>query len=509
MAINTAETFGLGLESARRVYRRVVLAKDYAAMRRLCLGDLYFLLTVGLGRLDADSPWVYARCREFQAEPDGRLDCWAREHYKSTIITFAGTVAEILNDPEITVAMVSLTRPTAKKPLTQIKQEFEENALLKRLFPDVLYADPRKESPKWSEDLGICVRRKGNPKEQTVEAFGLIDSLPAGPHYDLINYDDAINQDSVTSPEMMRKVVERWELSLSLGKAGGRTRYVGTRYHANDLYATMMKRKSVVPRIHAATADGTAQGEPVFFTRGEWERRKRDNGPYTLACQYLQNPKEDGAMGFKEEWLRYYGNGTHPARSEMNVYIVVDGAKGLKEKNDYTVLIVFGLGRDGNRYILDAYRGRLNLGGRVDRLFSMVEKWRPSAVGYEKDSAEADLDRIAEEMKARRWRFNIIPLPTHGVAKVARILRLQPDFQNGRIWLPDRLLYVDHAGETRDWVADFRSDEYMMFPVSTHDDMLDDLANMYAPELGAVWPLADDGRSSRPGNTESAWDPFK
>lgn len=501
-------TLGLGLEGARRVYRKVVLARDLAAMRRLCLGDLYFLLTVALGRGDADNGWAFERCREFQAAPDGRLDCWAREHYKSTIITFAGTVQEILRNPEVTVGMFSITRPNAKKPLKQIKQEFEENTLLKRLFPDVLYAEPKKESPKWSEDDGICVRRQGNPKEQTVAASGLIDGLPTGAHFDLRVYDDAIDQDSVTSPEMMRKVVERWELSLSLGKRGGRARYIGTRYHANDLYATMMKRRSVTPRIYPATDDGTAQGRPVFLTPEEWEQKKRDNGPYTLACQYLQNPKEDGAMGFKEEWLRFYPNGTHPARSAMNVYMVVDGAKGLKSTNDYTVMWVFGLAPDRNRYILDGYRGRLNLGGRTERLFSMVEKWRPKAVGYEKDSAEADLDRIEEEMKNRRWRFNIVPIPTHGVSKSARILRLQPDFQNGTIWMPDRLLYVDHAGETRDMVADFRSDEYLMFPVCTHDDMIDDLANMYAPELGAVWPLAPDAEKA-PTQTNSAWDPFK
>lgn len=497
---------GLGLAAARRVYRRVAAARDYAAMRLLCQGDLYFLLTCVLGRKDADIPWVYERAREFQAEPDGRLDAWAREHFKSTIITFAGTVQEIVRDSEITVGLFGITRPTAKKPLKQIKKEAEENELLKMLFPDVFWTRPKAESPKWSEDEGLCFRRRGNPKEQTVEAWGL-DSLPTGAHFRLMVYDDAIDQTCVTSSEMIRSVLELWELSLSLGTRGGRKRYVGTRYHANDLYGTIMKRKAAVPRIYAATRDGTAQGEPVLLSPEEWEQKKREIGAYVLACQYLQNPKEDGAMGFKEEWLRYYGNGTHPPRAEMNVYMTVDGAKGLKADNDYTVMWVYGLARDRNRYVLDGYRGRLNLGGRIGRLFSLVEKWRPKAVGYEKDSAEADLDRVEEEMRERRWRFNIVPIPTRGVGKQARILRLQPDFQNGRIWLPDRLLFVDHAGETRDMVADFREDEYLMFPVCTHDDMLDGLANMYAPELGEVWPMGEaDGAAS--GRTASAWDPF-
>src|ERR1051325_9499999 len=179
--------------------------------------------------------------REVQAAPDGRLDLWAREHGKSSIITFGLTIQDILRDAEITVGIFSHTRPVAQGFLHQIKRELETNGLLKQLYPQGLWAEPRRQAPKWSDEHGITVRRRGNPKEATVEAWGLVDGQPTGKHFSLRVYDDVVTRESVTTPQQGRKTTEAWELSDNLGVRGGRLRVIGTRYHLADTYHTMIE----------------------------------------------------------------------------------------------------------------------------------------------------------------------------------------------------------------------------------------------------------------------------
>jgi len=358
----------LGAESVRRV------------KRQLAQCDLFFLLTHVLGRADLDRDWYFARCREVQGAPNGHLDLWAREHGKSSIITFGLTIQDILNNPEITVGIFSYSRPIAKAFLRQIKVEFETNEMLRSLFPDILWANPHRDAPKFSEDDGIIVRRKGNPKESTVEAWGLVDSTPVSKHFKLLVYDDVVTGESVSTPEMIAKVTTAWERSLALSTEGGKIRTIGTRWSYNDTYRTMLERGAAIERRYPATVDGTAGGEPVLFSKERLAETRQRMGPYTFAAQFLLDPAAERDQAFHDDWLRYFdideGN-----TDEMQKYILVDPASSKKKGSDYTVMVVIGLGTDQNYYLLDAVRDRLNLTERCAALFTLHRKWRPERVG--------------------------------------------------------------------------------------------------------------------------------
>lgn len=469
-------------KEALALYQEVKTPED---MRAMLAGDLFFLMLVGLGRTDMNNDFLFSRCREVQASPDGHLDLWAREHYKSTIITVGKTIQDVLRDPEITVGIFSHSRPIAKAFLRQIKREFEGNALLQELFPHI--RPPAKgEKRTWSEDEGIIVKRQTNPKEATIEAWGLVDGQPIGKHFALLIYDDVVTPESVTTPEMISKTTDAWRVSLNLGAHGGRRRMIGTRYHAADTYSVILEQGSVQPRIYPATADGTYDGEPVFLSRSVLAEKRRDMGPFVFACQMLQNPLADKAQGFDSDWFRKLP-GAAPDAARMNRYIVVDPASAKKKDSDYTSMWVVGLNTDGNYYVLDGVHDRLNLAERARFLFDFHRRYSPRAVGYERYGMQADIEHMAHRMEQENYRFSIVELGGQ-MPKPDRIRRLVPVFEQGRVFFPARLMKMRLDSTAYDLTDEFFRLEYQTFPVSSHDDMLDCLSRILDPALGAAFP---------------------
>lgn len=496
--------------------------------RDLCIHDRYYLLTSVLGRPDAIHPWIYARCREVEAEPDGMLDIWAREHYKSSLVTFAGSIQEIILDPNITIGIFSHTKGISRKFFTLIKEELETNKRLKGLFPEIFWQDPKKEAPRWSEEKGIVVRRDSNAKEATIEAWGLVDGQPTSAHFALRIYDDVVTRESVFTPEQIKKTTEAWELSDNLGARQangmpGRAWHAGTRYHFGDTYNAILERKALKPRIHPATDDGTPNGEPVLLTPEAWAEKKKTQGPAQIACQMLCNPAAGTEAMFRKEHLRF--TGIRPGT--LNIYIMADPASSKKKGSDATAIAVIGVDAARNKYLLDGYRHKMNLQERWIALSGLRKHWRSQPgiqavhVGYERYGMRSDLEYFEEKMQAGTDSFEITELawPNEGGgSKADRVQRLYPDFAHGKFYLsmqtdgetanqrrmiadsqPWRILKPtkrrDHEGNVYSLNKHFL-DEYLVFPFSVHDDLLDACSRLY--DMDYVPPVIIDERLLEP-----------
>ena len=460
--------------------------------RELGQTDLFYFLVFILKRADLNKKWLFERCREVQLEPDGYLDLWAREHYKSTIITFGLTLFDIVNDPELTFGIFSHTKSIARDFVRHIKTEMEGNEDLPRLWPDIFYTDPSRQSKRWSVDGGIVVKRKNNPKEATVEGHGLVDGMPTGRHFTRMVFDDVVTMDSVSTPEQIQKTTRARQMADNLGAEGGKKRFIGTRYHLFDDYRVMIDDEIAIPRIYPATVDGTEIGEPVLLPRESLITKRRNQGPYVFASQMLQDPTADKAMGFNSEWVRYADTEYHAAMNSLWRFIICDPAGGKQRKdNDYTTFWVIGYGSDDNYRVLDIRRDRMKLTTRCETLMSLHRHWKPQLVAYEEYGMQADIEHIEFVQERDLYKFNITPLGG-SMNKNLRIVRLVPHFENGyvsvqdggdgiaksRIILPTSCNRKDYEGRMRDLVKDFINDEYIAFPVLKHDDMMDGLARI-------------------------------
>ena len=474
-------------------------------VRLLCLSDLYYLLVRACKRVDMVNRFAFERCREVEANPNGYVDLWAREHYKSSILTFGMCIWDILHDPEVTIGIFSHTRPIAKAFLRQIMRELEENKTLHAAFPDILWGDTRA-APKWSEDDGIIVRRKSNPNEATIEAWGLVDGQPVSKHFRILHYDDIVVQASVTTPDMTAKTMQRLEESYSLGVTpDGKKRFAGTRWAFYDAYRTVIDRGTAIAREHPGRIGGTEDGESVFWPEEVHLQKRRDMGPYTYAAQILLNPKADSMQGFKREWLRKYKK-LNPAK--LNWYLCFDGASSKKKGSDYTAGWAVGLGVDGNYYCVPVVRDRLNLKERADRVFDAHRLYKPIQTRYEKYGLMADIEHMQARMEDENYRFTITEVAGQ-TSKQDRIKRLVPLFEAGRIWLPETHNVTDWQRTTVDLVHSFIEEEYMAFPVGLHDDMLDALARIAEPDLKLIWPKEEQPQKEQPRftpqNSSVAW----
>jgi hypothetical protein len=455
--VESDELHSLDYDAALEFYQDASQGLTDADMAYLGCVDRYFLFTAILGRLDGLHPWLYDRCREVELEPDGYLDLWAREHFKSSLITYCGSIQEILNDPEITIGVFSHTKSIAEKFVAQVKREFETNTTLRRLYPDVCWLKPASEAPVWSTKE-FTVRRRSNPKEATMEAHGLVDGQPTSRHFGLLLYDDVVTRESVTTPEQIRKTTEAWELSDNLGSGTRRKWMIGTRYHFGDTYGDIIARGVVMERRYAATDNGRAEGKPVLLTQDEWDKKRRTQLS-TLAAQMLQNPLSGKERTFEPTWLTRW----EIRPSILNVYIMADPSRGRTSNSDRTAIAVIGIDNRGNKYLLDGFCHRMKLSERWDSLKHLHKKWQAMPgvgllkVGYERFGQQSDDEYFQERMQAENYHFAIEELAwprEGGNSKQHRVERLQPDVQYGAFLLPS---VISNAGQDCTWSVNAES----------------------------------------------------
>ena len=454
------------------------------ALRWLGEQNLFFFAVYILHMTYLDNDWGYALCHEVERKKYGNMWILSREHFKSTIITIASTIREILMDPEVTILIYSYKQDIAQKNFyAPIKREFDENALLHALYPEVLWGE---ETPQdvWQANQ-LNVKRKRRSKEFTLIAASLFSQL-TGYHADRIIYDDCSTLEGVQTSESIKQTCDAWDMSINTGRTDSPMfTVIGTYYAFHELYE-YIDSKGVFRLIVQPCIDKDGNG--VLWTQEQIAEKRKIMGSATFATQCLCDPKAGSSIGFKKEWLRFWQMSTFTG---LNIYVFVDPAGRVSRKRDNTVFWTIGLDSQDNYYVIDIIADKLTLTQRADTLFRLKRTYNPLNIFYEQVGLQADIEHIRDRQERTNYRFTITPFG-QSIEKGMRIEALIPVFEAGRIWFPEHCIHRNWEGRDEDMMQTFINDEYLAFPHMVHDDRLDDLANILHPDIAPLLHRPDE-----------------
>lgn len=346
--------------------------------------------------------------------------------------------------------------------------------------------------------------------------FGVgVGGTPIGKGADVYIIDDPIRSRADVESEKQREDLKSWYSSAVLSRLEGKGKIIlmHQRWHEDDLAGWLLKehaddgwRVVSFPAIIEDEEDramdylGRDYGEaliPELHSTDKLLRLKKNMLKRDWLSMYQQRPAGASGEKFTREMLLQYQTDPMIVRQGLNVYIMVDPADSTGDGNDYTAMVVVGLGADGNFYILDMIRERLDLSGRASALINLHRRWRPIAVGYEKYGAQADISHIKYVQELQNYRFPILEF-NNKLKKNPRIERLIPDMTNGRWYMPDGMVRMTEDGQEYEPMERVIEEEMLPFPLGKHDDGLDALSRIY--DMPIIWPspqLVIPAQSSR------------
>ena len=444
-------------------------------MRRNSEYSLFYFVVYILHWTFLDNDFAYCLCAKCQGEGRwGRMWLLAREHYKSTVITIAETIRDILINPEKTTVIYSYKFDSAKDLFfTPIKNELEHNEIIRLIWSDVVYT-PEDKPEVWTA-TALNVKRKNRRKEFTLTCASIYNQL-TGSHYDQMIFDDAVIEENCQTADRIEQTQKQWELSLNTGNTKNLLYcIIGTFYAYGDLYCHIRDEKLCEVIIQPCY---DVDGVPVLYTKQALEEKRKVMGASVFATQMLLDPKLGSAISFKEEDIQWWSAKTFAG---LNVYTFVDPAGEVARKRDNTVILTIGLDAADNFYLIDMVRDKLTLTQKTQELFRIKRNYNPKIVFYEKNGAAIDIPHIREEQDRYNFRFPIQAL-VQSKAKGERIEALMPLFEQHRIWFPQGgCWHTNWEGKREDMLHSFIVEEFLSYPHTTHDDALDDLANILHP----------------------------
>lgn len=188
-------------------------------------------------------------------------------------------------------------------------------------------------------------------------------------------------------------------------------------------------------------------------------------------------------------------------KKRYNFYITTDFATSVARKADYTVIGVWAVDKNLNRYLIDGKLGRFLMNETFNTIFEYVRKYQPLTVGIEATGQQGGfISLLKEEMLKRNTWFSIAKSKgssKEGISvksnKMDRFRLTEPFFKQKKIHLPNELKSSSLIQEILEELTAVTIDGIK----SVHDDAIDMIS-----QLDQMYVIYPDEYQSNLGNTE-------
>ena len=380
------------------------------------------------------------------------------------------------------VLYLSYTVDIARSKSATIKRIIESKRY-QEVFPKVRLLKNVTSNEYWSIDHKFAGIDTTGEEQFTLCAAGLKGSVTSKRSH-LVMIDDAIKSAAdIANPDIRKTMQENWNAVIAPTMfEGGRAICLGTRFRHDDIHSTTFNEQNNWTQIVlSAIQNDPKTGEEKSYWPEMWSleylKEKKRQSPIAFSFQYMNQVVRQNELSLAPELI---------VKAEISTEfdtlgVGVDLSAGIREKNDYTVMVLGGRIEDrvhiidyrrirvmGNLEKLDALKELLNdwsiiqvdQGGLYYPTHSTCDIWS-EAVQYQA-SLEADFKRICLQNESL---YNLIWHPVKGFRgdKLARFRGIMGMFEDRKIIF----------NRYRNFTNMF--EELTNFGVSGHDDCVDAL----------------------------------
>lgn len=413
-----------------------------------------------------------------------------RGHSKSTTITVSYTLATVLFRERRYVLLIADTEAQAALFLGTIKQILYDSSQIHQLF-GLSITEKGVEFVKDTETDIIVKFQDGHTFR--IVAKGAEQKLRGmlwnGQRPDLIVIDDLLNEELVANKDRRDKL-RRWVYGslIPCRSTKGIIRWVGTVMNLDDPFCSLMPTEThkdtiIEPlKVWAKRKKGMWRSvkymaHTLDYSKLLWPQRNtiqyfkelrndfEEQGiPEVYACEMLNNPVDDS--------IRYFRRGDflpmqpEDRKKNLTYYITADLAISLRDRADYTAIVIGGMDSNGQLMIKNCIRERLSGDEIVATLISLQKIYNPQAVGIEDTQISKALGPyLNKTMQETGVYLNVLALKPHRQDKLQRARSIQARMRAGMV----------KFDKDSDWWPQFE-DECMTFPRARHDDVVDALS---------------------------------